>query len=477
MSRPAALLLRVLLPLLLAAPAAAQQDLPEAPPGTVPFALEVVPHDGRGRREVPTWERGGVLYMTVNHLARILGGTYFWLSDLGKVTLEVEGRKAWVMDGSDIAVIGEGEVLHLPGPAFLWHGKMLVPLALVVDDAGRGRRWIPRDIAFYRQDRLLLAGTLQRGEVTELKVVPDPLGWKLVVTASGPFRHRTVRDETASFRLRLDGVDYDPLLFPAPLESPWFQGLRMRSVEGAVELAFTPARAARGYGIEVNRERTELEVLLGLDERDLREGTLRPFTDAGRGRAAEIRTVALDPGHGRDAEGKLTLELCRRLGERLRLQYGLETVFTREDAENPGPATRADRANRSGADLFISLHFHEGEGGPTAFVARPAGGGEAVPVELRGLGFRRFDAAQDPVLPLSRSLAQSLVDAVAGRLELPPGGVHDEALAELQGAAMPAVLLEMGWDPKAPRDATLEAAAEGIVEGIRLYLLYEEEYR
>jgi N-acetylmuramoyl-L-alanine amidase len=85
-----------------------------------------------------------------------------------------------------------------------------------------------------------------------------------------------------------------------------------------------------------------------------------------------VRRIVIDPGHGGGDEGThtptglvekdLTLDIAKRLAARLR-SAGIQPLLTRDRDERISLADRAGFANRSGADLFVSIHvnwFHDG---------------------------------------------------------------------------------------------------------------------
>ena len=80
----------------------------------------------------------------------------------------------------------------------------------------------------------------------------------------------------------------------------------------------------------------------------------------------EVRRIMLDPGHGGDdfgttdhdlAEKDLTLDISRRLSGLLRAD-GYEVLLTRDDDRNLSLKERADHANGSHSDLFVSIHVN-----------------------------------------------------------------------------------------------------------------------
>ena len=65
----------------------------------------------------------------------------------------------------------------------------------------------------------------------------------------------------------------------------------------ALEVSFTPAQRIVGYAVTPHRPHG-VEIQLGLDERDLRTGELRTFTEAAVSQVPRPETVVLVPGHG-----------------------------------------------------------------------------------------------------------------------------------------------------------------------------------
>jgi N-acetylmuramoyl-L-alanine amidase len=471
--------------IVLAAGAFAGVATAEPPPGSIPQRLQLIPVRGAPRMAT-AWERDGVLYLSGTDLAVLLDAVQYWRPELGRLTLGLPRHQISVTDGSDVAVVDGDHLIHLPGNAFLWEDRMMLPLDLLVAEDGRPRPWVELPL-FFSRERGRLSASKREGVVTGAEIDRVPEGFRLNLTADVPIRYDLTRAERSSVVLRIGGLEYDPLLYPLPTEHEWFQGLRIRNLPDGLEVSFSPGSDAVGYRISTPNDST-LRVLLGSDERDLREGTLRPFATTRNLVPATIRVAALDPGHGGSdpgatigdkTEAELAYDLCIRVAARLREDLGVEPILTRDENGDPGAAARAGIADRRNADVFLSIHVHDRPGGPAAFVAELDRQAGTVPPELATLGFRSYSAGQVPYIASSRLLARTVVDAVAGRLDESVEGVRAEDLAQLQGATMPAVLLELGMgDGATPwNDDRLDQAAAGIVEGLRLYLLSGEEGR
>ena len=83
-----------------------------------------------------------------------------------------------------------------------------------------------------------------------------------------------------------------------------------------------------------------------------------------------LNTVVIDPGHGgrdpgsvsRDKktyEKTFTLDISRKLAAMIREAYpGVEVIMTRDEDVFVSVDERAEKANRAGADLFISIHVN-----------------------------------------------------------------------------------------------------------------------
>src|SRR5450755_3011414 len=109
------------------------------------------------------------------------------------------------------------------------------------------------------------------------------------------------------------------------------------------------------------------------------------FNQRGGPKAAKLRTIVIDPGHGGDYPGTknglisvekdLTLEISLKLGEAINKNLpGIKVVYTKTTDANVNNATnlhddlhgRAQIANQAKGDLFISIHINS--------TPQPAGG-------------------------------------------------------------------------------------------------------
>lgn len=223
-----------------------------------------------------------------------------------------------------------------------------------------------------------------------------------------------------------------------------------------------------------------------------------------RGSAADLfDTIVLDPGHGGADTGAvgptglqekdLTLAIARLVARQLR-GSGLGVVLTRDGDEEVGLVARTEIANRSDADLFLSIHANatvgpSAHGAETYFLdaeatdedARTTSALENDVTGLRRGGLRDrggpleillWDMAQQQYLEESSDLAEAVqaqLNELAGTADR---GVKQANFLVLRGATMPAVLVEVGFLSSPTEERALrtlqfqQATAEALVRAI-----------
>ena len=177
-----------------------------------------------------------------------------------------------------------------------------------------------------------------------------------------------------------------------------------------------------------------------------------------------VITIAIDPGHGGETDsgtkgpaGKLekdvTLRLAGMIAAGLENRYNI--ILTRtEDTELDIPA-RTAVANHFKADLFISIHAGGG------FVRKTRGVSICYFMdnyqETAGTGIVKEKLVQNPSLPLpwekiqkkyeqlSSDLANIVKKNLSGIITNGDIGISGANYAVLEGADMPAILIEAGY--------------------------------
>jgi N-acetylmuramoyl-L-alanine amidase len=193
--------------------------------------------------------------------------------------------------------------------------------------------------------------------------------------------------------------------------------------------------------------------------------------------AAPYRRIVIDPGHGGTdpgaraanglAESTVTLDVSRRLAERLSAMTGADVILTRDRDVFVPLEERAVRANRAGGDLFLSIHCNSSENplshGISTYVLDASDDRVAARVARRENGELESDPLADPEVfrilanlrligsssrstALAQRIQSSLVERVRARyVDTADLGVHTARFHVLVGARMPAVLVELSF--------------------------------
>lgn len=291
-----------------------------------------------------------------------------------------------------------------------------------------------------------------------------------------------------------DGVDVE--MVDATLSAD-AQGRRalddplVREIELGAErlrLFLRPGARAESYTLE-RPFRVVFDVYRGESQSRREEGTqtsLRPPQPR-----SGLHTIVLDPGHGGQesgavgpsgvAEKDLTLLLARALRQRLQSRLPVRVVLTRNNDVDLPLEARTAIANQNKADLFLSIHLNSAAG-----VHAQAGGAETYFLSLQASDERAAQAAEienrasaqdtsdgteavsppavsdagDPLYDLqlilwdlaqshhlseSQRLARLIQEELNSTLGLRDRGVKQAPFQVLMGAAMPAVLVELGF--------------------------------
>ena len=182
--------------------------------------------------------------------------------------------------------------------------------------------------------------------------------------------------------------------------------------------------------------------------------------------------VVLDPGHGgRDPgaigprgtyEKNINLPIARQVGKLLE-QDKIKVVYTRSSDTYVSLIERSNIANRTDADVFVSIHC---DGNPN-------------PVK-QGTSTYYYAPASNPVLAVQanerRTLATCLQKSLMASLGRDDRGVRQGNFSVLRETMIPAALVEILFITNPQEEALLqlestqEAAATAIARGIKNYL-------
>jgi N-acetylmuramoyl-L-alanine amidase len=237
-----------------------------------------------------------------------------------------------------------------------------------------------------------------------------------------------------------------------------------------------------------------------------RQGPRPPPAPEGPG-PEPLQTLVIDPGHGGHDVGavgptglqekELALDIARRLAMLLQEELGVRVVLTRARDQFIGLRERTTLANRERADLFVSIHVNAAPvaaatGTETYFLSNEATDGaarRAAEYENRLIGVDAgprsgqpevlrsilWDLAQSDFQQESSRVADALQTHLDRALRRPSRGVKQAPFYVLGGAAMPAVLVEIGFisnpqeEQRLRDDGYRDRIARALAAGIAAY--------
>lgn len=231
--------------------------------------------------------------------------------------------------------------------------------------------------------------------------------------------------------------------------------------------------------------------------------------------AAEPFKVVIDPGHGgkdpgaigrRSREKNINLDVALKLGQKIKSRNGdVKVIFTRSSDKSLGLQDRADIANRSKADLFISVHTNSTKAtsvrGTETYTLGLRRSDENLEVAKRensvilleddykvkyegfdpnsAESYIMFEMMQDKHMDQSIRMASLIQDNFRRKSNRLNRGVRQDVFLVLRNTGMPSVLVELGFISNAEEEAYLmsENGQDSLAESIyNAFRQFKNEY-
>ena len=374
--------------------------------------------------------------------------------------------KEFLLGPGSASMVCEQEIIPLSQRPWMAGGGLQVPLDLLQrtfgEEMGNGFVW-------NSEQRLL---EVDRRGAQELPVIVDTVHVRGTTTLVLEFparpRYRVI-DDFAGVEIRMLGDRIDTRILPPPVHDPLVRAVRISAER--IRLELDPQAQATHYVL--NRPyRLVFDIHRGASQEEAPRLVL-PSDRPG------VHTIVIDPGHGGAESGAvsargtqekdLTLALARSLKRRLESRLAVRVILTRSQDSELELEERTAIANQNKADLFISLHLNsslgaEAYGAETYFLSLEASdeaaasaaeaenqysGVESAPAAegdpLYDLQLMLWDLAQSKHLAQSQNFAKLVQEELNTALGLRDRGVKQAPFKVLNGAAMPAVLVEFGF--------------------------------
>ena len=473
--------------------------------------VTVIYDDGRRTEQIPVWQlerNSDVLYVRANDVARIFKATQFWNASSRKVVLGINRTRFSITVDTRVVVIG-GEPLMLRNAVRYEAGFVMVPMEFILDVAppytlsvlewdATARNLLVSKVG-YNISGLDFSVTANRSTVT--------------IEMSEPLIHHVDSSTPGLVRLKLYGGRVDLKKFDIKEAHGLFNDIRAEQADRDAFVYFDINRFTER--ILVEREESPPAIRVILEKGDLPEIPEPDFADRKRveivdrrtaqRRRLEIKTVVIDAGHGGKDYGKtgvsgvlekdVNLILAKKTRDALTRRLGVNVILTREDDRLISLTGRTEIANEVGGDLFISIHcnswFSDETGGFEAYFLsqartewdRAVAKVENSADEFLNIGtgatgdidFIVWDLVQNEFVNESSYLAELVQNEMTDRLDIRDRGVKQANFTVLQGAHMPAVLIEAAFLSNPSEEQLLvdedfqKQIADGIVEAVRRF--------
>jgi N-acetylmuramoyl-L-alanine amidase len=343
---------------------------------------------------------------------------------------------------------------------------------------------------------LAQAAAREKVEITldDLRLRSYPSFTRVVVETSGPLAHRIETTPAKEARIVLLGLTASPRTEEVRDGLVDVVKLERAGANAVLRVVFEGVGGAIRTSALVDPPRLLID-LVRPEERER--------TEAG----TPLRTIVLDAGHGGHDPGaqgptglqekELVLDVTRRVARHLVDKLDVKIRLSRDGDYFVPLRDRTSFANKERADLFVSIHGNAhreaaNEGVETYFLsseatdsaARHVAALENSVVQLETPASRGkmdivktilWDLAQSQFQLESSRLAETVQDSMTRSLRIPSRGVKQAGFYVLGGAAMPAVLVEIGFVTNPREEKKLKDAryrddiARAIVDGLAEY--------
>ncbi|HEV8585968.1 MAG TPA: N-acetylmuramoyl-L-alanine amidase [Methylomirabilota bacterium] len=315
----------------------------------------------------------------------------------------------------------------------------------------------------------------------ELRFRSYPSFTRIVLETASPLSARVEASGGKEARVRLIGLAAEPRT--EEIGDGFIQEARLEraGADAILNIVFEGAAGEVKSSFLADPPRLVLDVMRPVEP-------VAPRDRAGRPGVAPLRVLVLDAGHGGHDSGAvgpgglqekdLVLDVTRRVARLLEDKLDVKVRLSRDADQFVALRDRTSFANKERADLFVSIHAnahpHAASAGVETYflsseatdsTARQVAALENSVVQLEKTAGRsgngRLDAVKAILWDLAQSefqlessrLAEVVQDSMTQSLRIPNRGVKQAGFYVLGGAAMPAILIEIGFvtNPKEER--------------------------
>ena len=474
-------------------------------PGAAGGQVRVDFSTGKASRTLRSSSINGAVYVNLEDLAGMLGSGQFWRTETKKMVLILGQHKVKVTANNPVVVVDD-QRFQMPLPARYGIGGLQVPveffIPLINPLLSDGLRWTEADQT--------LQMDLSETNIRRIQVDPKSNGTLVTLWLSESLNYELSTSRPNWLHLSLFGGNLNPGEFNSLAQVGHVQEIRAYQFPDCAQISLKLREESISYKAYAQTEPDR--ILLSLRS----ESSARWSSSEGLIRARGFETeraqnpvdvVVIDPGHGGKDPGaigpsglqekEVVLDICKRLASLLQTRLGLKVILTREDDTFISLSGRTKMANAEGADLFVSVHANasnkrSANGFETYFLAEAKNdaGRAAAILENSALRFERpeglmegmsdldfilYDMVQNEFHQESEYLASIIQEQLDDQLSIHNRRINQAPFYVLNGAYMPAVLVETAFISNPDEEALLkkrwfrQKIAEALYESVRTF--------
>jgi len=414
-------------------------------------------------------------YVPANPLCAALDLDTFWRPETRKLVIKVGDRRIQVTVDTRLVLDGSNEVL-LRVPVHYVQGTVMLPLEFVE------RVLAPALGPTVRLDRERIELVLgpANSDILGIEYAETIDGTEVRVRLAKPLSFRVQQTSDEIVRISLAEARVDPVALAADKPAVLVRNVRAEQSGKNVAIYLSVVPPLAGVTSRGENDGTSLVVTLRRGEAKAQEPAtdryVRPMVEMPTAAADSFDLVALDAGHGGfdpgvEAAGRveknLTLDLAWRVRPILERELGVRVLLLRSDDVTLSAQSRAEIANRAGADVLLTLHCNASFGSRARGfevlypIAEQSTRADAALASVRSgiADFNAWDMAYLPHAGNSATLAGFLEVELGQQLGNSGRGARPAPVELLHAAAMPSAQIEVGFLSE-PEEAAQIASEE-----------------
>jgi len=463
-----------------------------------------------GKQNIAAYRQERVTFISFSELADLLGGTLDW---------ETVGHEIRYTDGanrfdfvlhSPFFKLNE-HIYNMTFPADLRNGQLFVPAETFV---GFLNGVLPQSITF-NTDLSLLRIDSEYFNVTDLSVSGKANGLLIEIMLTGAMPYDVFLTEGNWVNVSITGGRINQSQILSRKDSRYMYKVSTHQAAGSGQVSLHLKGKVENFHHKMAYNPPRIQISIADASFSLDSSETTPVV----GPDDKIDVIVIDPGHGGSDYGAIgrggtrekdvVLEIARDLAKLIRKDKQFRVVMTRDGDKTVTLDQRADKANKEGADLFISIHANasvkQRARGWNVFFLAPAKNDSARAVaqfensfflkEQSALDLHRGDTASDmeeqgldnPILSIlnemimtefqseSYDFAMMLAREFRSSLKVPSRGVDQAGFFVLNKVYTPSVLIETGFISNKSEEKTLKSGryqkqvAKAIYEAIKKF--------